>query len=354
MLFCHVTTHVDGDPYPNLLREKGGTGFPTLLFLDADGAILAHQGERSVAAFERTASALQELRSLEAKVAAGDTSAAPGIVLAKLELGAYTTRAAAEAALAAAGKLDEAAAKRAEGLLLKLEFAEIVAAARKPGAKVDLGATCAEWLRAGKIPAGDTATFYTSIMTFAEKQRDAALFATARDANRKARGNDERFRVIFATEDLRLARLVRLAELAERAKSGDPKAEFEVVLTRIERGELDKEAALAAIAATKVDATTKATAEPWLLGYDVKARMATARTQEQRAELQKECVAMFRAGKVPRSACQPFFMNVLLAADQAKDTELVAKVVAAAKEAAAAEPSLLMLVSRYDTPAKAK
>jgi hypothetical protein len=46
VLFLHNTSHVDDEPYPTLLREKGFTGFPSLCFMDAEGRVLAKQGRK--------------------------------------------------------------------------------------------------------------------------------------------------------------------------------------------------------------------------------------------------------------------------------------------------------------------
>ncbi len=40
VLFMHNTSWVDDEPYPNLLREKGGNGWPTSAFQAADGSLL--------------------------------------------------------------------------------------------------------------------------------------------------------------------------------------------------------------------------------------------------------------------------------------------------------------------------
>lgn len=50
----HNTSRVDDDPYPRLLSEKGGTGFPSLFFLDETGDVLLKQGSRTVDAFAET------------------------------------------------------------------------------------------------------------------------------------------------------------------------------------------------------------------------------------------------------------------------------------------------------------
>lgn len=61
--FLHVTTNLPDRAHDDLLRTLGGDGFPTLMFLDADGKVLHVQG-----AFEdhRTVAALRDsLRALD-------------------------------------------------------------------------------------------------------------------------------------------------------------------------------------------------------------------------------------------------------------------------------------------------
>ncbi|MBM4062876.1 MAG: hypothetical protein FJ265_17545 [Planctomycetes bacterium] len=61
MLFCHVTTQVEGDKYPTLLRDKGGRAVPHLVFMDAAGEVLATQGDRSVAGFKKALEGLKQV-----------------------------------------------------------------------------------------------------------------------------------------------------------------------------------------------------------------------------------------------------------------------------------------------------
>lgn len=352
MLFCHVTTRVEGDKYPDLLREKGGTGFPTLLFLDAEGKILAKQGERTVAGFERTLKNLQALDALAAKAAAGDVDAQADLLIAKCELGAFATKADADKAIAAAGKLDEKKARVLQGHLTQLEINELVAASRKPGSNVDLGATFAGWLAQGKVPAGDTMSFYSAILTHAEKQRDAALFKKALEGYMSGRGSDPRFKVVADMNRSRLGRIERFQDLTTKAKAGDAQAEYDLVLLRIEMGDFDAASAKEAIAACKVGDAEKKAAEPWLLSFEVKDILATARTPEQRTEAQGRLAELFAAGKIPKAGANAYFMNLLMYAQAKGDAELQAKLVAAAKEAVVADPSLSSLIGRFDKPGK--
>jgi len=55
ILFLHVTSRAAGEPYPDLLKEKGGRGFPTFKFLDAKGNVIVEPKGRSVAEWEAAA-----------------------------------------------------------------------------------------------------------------------------------------------------------------------------------------------------------------------------------------------------------------------------------------------------------
>lgn len=52
--FLHITTKIKGDKYQDLLREKGGRGFPTFRFLDPKGEVIGKPKGRSVASWEKT------------------------------------------------------------------------------------------------------------------------------------------------------------------------------------------------------------------------------------------------------------------------------------------------------------
>ncbi len=55
VLFCHITSRVEGEPYADLLSKKGGGGWPYLVAMDADGNVAAkHSGSRSVEGFLAT------------------------------------------------------------------------------------------------------------------------------------------------------------------------------------------------------------------------------------------------------------------------------------------------------------
>ena len=84
----HNTSMVDDEPYPDLLQEKGGTGFPYLAVLDADGEVIApHNGARTVEAFAKTVAAAAKYQGLKKRFESGDQEAAADYLKVGLDLG---------------------------------------------------------------------------------------------------------------------------------------------------------------------------------------------------------------------------------------------------------------------------
>ena len=67
VLFCHVTTRIEGDPHQELLQQKGGRGFPTLKFLDAEGEVLGAPQGRSVESLRAALEAITTIQALGSK-----------------------------------------------------------------------------------------------------------------------------------------------------------------------------------------------------------------------------------------------------------------------------------------------
>ena len=76
VLLCHVTTGIKTDPHQDLLAKKGGQGFPYLVFLDAEGEVIAaHEGEQTVAGFREGLGKARAFLDLRKKAEAGDKAA---------------------------------------------------------------------------------------------------------------------------------------------------------------------------------------------------------------------------------------------------------------------------------------
>ena len=85
VLFCHNTSMVEDEPYPKLLSEKGGRGFPFLVFMDAEGDVITPQGydKFTVEGFQETLDKVNDLFRLEKLVEGGDKSAETPLFIVK-------------------------------------------------------------------------------------------------------------------------------------------------------------------------------------------------------------------------------------------------------------------------------
>jgi hypothetical protein len=90
--FIHVASKVKGDPYPDLLDEKGGDGWPFVCFLDHDGNLIARQDRGAmrdgVAAFQATLEdQVKAFYELKQKADAGDKEAKVEFFMMRFDLG---------------------------------------------------------------------------------------------------------------------------------------------------------------------------------------------------------------------------------------------------------------------------
>jgi len=84
--FLHITTRIKGKPHDNLLKEMGGTGFPTLMFLNSDGKQITKPGSRSVKAYDESLVEVQDFMDLVKRAEAGDDKVASEVLIQQLEL----------------------------------------------------------------------------------------------------------------------------------------------------------------------------------------------------------------------------------------------------------------------------
>lgn len=179
VLFLHVTSHVESDPHQDLLREKGGNGFPYLAWMDADGDVLAQQGDRTVEGFQKTYDALQSYLKAKATVEGGDAKAKADLFLASLELGKLSAD---EARKQMADlSLSKEQKTKAEQSISDLEVMEAARSMRSPDQQAEAGKKFAAMLKQGYQPGSKNVagTFWSAIMTYAEQENDAKLFAKA-------------------------------------------------------------------------------------------------------------------------------------------------------------------------------
>jgi hypothetical protein len=212
VLFCHITSRIEGEKYPTLLSEKGGRGFPYVVVMDAEGDVLAkHQGPRTVEGFRATVGRAKDFQDLLAR---DDLTPEEQVDLffMRLDLGHFdleTVRAEAEKL----GELDEETQARVDDAILAMEIS-----ANAPQRREDLaksGKIYAEWYAKGKAPSEGRPleTFFVCILEYAYEQGDATLFEDALGKLRDAFGSNPRAAGFFQRQDQRLAEL--------KAKGGD-------------------------------------------------------------------------------------------------------------------------------------
>ncbi len=177
--YLHVTTRIEGHPYDSLLSEKGGTGFPTLMFLDAKGRkLMKHGGPRTADGFDESLVQVQEFQTLEKKAEAGDAKAATELLIRKLRL-EWFDFAEAKTQIEALAKVSSKQEKMITQLLVDTEVRSLTSAAGKDDAKrLEAGARFLEMWEGKALPASDAQlfSFWTILADYAEDKRDKKLF----------------------------------------------------------------------------------------------------------------------------------------------------------------------------------
>ncbi len=207
VLLLHVTTRVQTDKYQDLLQEKGGRGFPYLVWMDARGDVITTQGDRSVAGFEKTGSKVLRYNEAKLKADKGDEAAKIDLVLSELDFGKIKLAEAKE-------KLKDAKlSKEQEAWLAEIEVnaevAELARGARSKEARIEAGKKFREMKRAGRIPTDDGAfqPFYIFMLDLAESEGDAVLFEEALAELKKKYDGLEGTQGFFTNQEKRLEAL---------------------------------------------------------------------------------------------------------------------------------------------------
>jgi hypothetical protein len=161
VLFCHVTSHVEEDKDQDLLRQKGGSAFPYLAFLDAAGNVIAKPKERTVDSFhdavEHDVTAYFDLVSA---AEGGDADAAARLFEKRVEFGHFSDFEAARAEMARQEALSPARRARLEQALVAQEFNHILGTVRGEAEAAAGGAKTLPMLEKGRIPKDPGLAFY--------------------------------------------------------------------------------------------------------------------------------------------------------------------------------------------------
>ncbi|GAB4139064.1 MAG: hypothetical protein Fur0037_05110 [Planctomycetota bacterium] len=169
----HNTSRVDDEPYPRLLQEKGFSGFPSLCFMDAEGNVLLKQGERSVAGFENSFSALSRRAALAEKAAKGDAKAEKELFLVDLDLGTLSAEQIEQRAKKLTLTKEEK--QRVDQALTDAEVSALLRNSRRAGAE-ETAAKIAQMARDGRRPSKSmTYSFWSMALRHAATEKDAKL-----------------------------------------------------------------------------------------------------------------------------------------------------------------------------------
>lgn len=176
--YLHITTRIKDQPYDGLLGEKGGTGFPTLMFLDAEGRrLLTHRGPRSAKGFQDSLKRVQNYLRIKAEAEEGDSKAQALALIQEINLQWYDFEEATKR-VRALKKVSKAQERELEQLLINTEVRTLAA---KPGdsAKLQAGERFAAMLEDKRIPSNESElfTFWGLMGLHAEASGDKRLLA---------------------------------------------------------------------------------------------------------------------------------------------------------------------------------
>jgi hypothetical protein len=195
VLFLHNTSHVADEPYPNLLREKDGSGFPTLVFLDSNGEVLSRPPSRSVDSFKETHALLISWVEAKAKVDAGDKTAVFDYLTTGIPL-KRVNQFQAEQLRDSTPDLSKKQKQEIDDLIFSLEVDQIVTLEGRNLAVA--GPKLLAMLEAGRVPVDGVALgFYDVLMNYAAQQGDRKLFVKCLKASKKRFGKNRRYRKYF-------------------------------------------------------------------------------------------------------------------------------------------------------------
>ena len=182
MPFLHITTRIPDHPYDKLLGEKGGTGFPTLMFLDDQGRkLLKHTGARTVEGFSASLESADEFLSQIRKFESGDQSLAAPVFIRQLENGWFGYDEAVKR-YKELRKLKSKDKKQIEALLVDTEVRTIVTdAGRDERKRLEAGAHFVEMWKDKRTPSTAQVAypFWALIADHAEAKGDKRLFKRA-------------------------------------------------------------------------------------------------------------------------------------------------------------------------------
>jgi hypothetical protein len=213
VLFCHISTHIPSEPHGGLFAEKGGTAFPTVMVLDADGNVLARQcGERSLRAVCDAVDQAKSFACLIGSSATADADTRYCCLLKQIELGHFTPPDA-RAKVKALGALAPDRETRLHAAVTAREFALAVIEIRRApddAGRLQAAGRLVEMKKAGHIPAdGNAIAFWDWVIAYAEHARDPGLYEDGLTATKRLLPDDAGSRELCREREATLDRMRR-------------------------------------------------------------------------------------------------------------------------------------------------
>jgi hypothetical protein len=286
VLYCHVTTRLKDRPYEGLLKEKGGTGFPTLAILAADGELLArHEGPRTVAGVSATAENAKKIAALRAR-AGGDAKAAFDLLEAEADAGMVSPGDMIQRAKAIGARAPELK-PRLDDFAFAGEVEELSQQTKK--SPETLKAACDRvlgWASENRIPERPRAydAFWGIVGDRARATKDVKLMQRAVDALKKGAGADSNRlgRVGFLESQLdTFKKMALIEELRPKAESGDQDAKRQVLLAMAQLRTIPHAEAVTKLAElTSLNESQRKELDDELFRLDVSQTSAASRTPD--------------------------------------------------------------------------
>jgi hypothetical protein len=221
VLFCHITTKIAGRKNDDLLEKKGGQGFPHLVFMDADGDVLAtHEGSRELDALDKTASAAKEALGVKAKAAAGDAEAKVEWFLRQLESGSLDA-VKARTRVKELGTLTPEQSKLIEDKIFDLEVMAIASGIQQDSDVAEAAKKVLTFVEQKKLPKGDSAfEFCWQILCgHGQQAKDVKFFEAGLTILTDRYGENPRYRGMIAQIEKDLTELKKSAPASRPASS---------------------------------------------------------------------------------------------------------------------------------------
>lgn len=199
VLFLHITTHIEGRKDDDLLKKVEGGGWPHLVAMDAQGKVYGSPPGRKVQQFRDYMKIVGEYLQLKPKAEKGDANAKVEFFIRALQLGDYKDLQSAEKHLKTLSKVGKEQKAKIEELFIDLEVQDVLKPvmenrdrSKTQELQAEAGKTFAAMHKKGRVPTSDVAfwRFYICMNSFAEKEKDIALFEESLAKVEERFGND--------------------------------------------------------------------------------------------------------------------------------------------------------------------